>query len=96
MSNDKHFDANRIFYALFILTAAEVLWGYAFGVWWDLGRPLLWSGLIGMALAKALLIAAYFMHLKFEIRPIYIVVGVPLFLTVLLIVALLPDIGFPS
>ncbi len=81
----------NIFGALMVLTAATV------GVYYiNLGHA---GGIIvAMAIAscKATLVALYFMHLKFEIRSIYIVVGVPLVLTVLLIVALLPDIGYPQ
>ena len=80
-----------VFVALAILTVATV------GVYYiNLGRA---GGIIvAMAIAscKATMVGLFFMHLKFEIRPIFIVVGVPLVLTVLLIVALLPDIGFPS
>ena len=66
MGKDMHFNANKIFVWLFILTAVEVLWGLAFGQWWEAGKIILWGGLIGMALVKAYLIAVYFMHLKFE------------------------------
>ena len=58
-----HFNAEAIFIKLFILTAVEVGWGYLAKDW---GRGLLWGGLMGFAIWKALLIAVYFMHLKFE------------------------------
>ncbi|MAB81475.1 MAG: hypothetical protein CMJ89_19210 [Planctomycetes bacterium] len=63
-NHDKfHFNAEHIFIKLFILTAAEIAWGYMAKDW---GRLLLWGGLISCATWKALLIATYFMHLKFE------------------------------
>ncbi len=71
MSGDKHFNADKIFAALFIFTALEVLWGYAFGVWFveegaEANRLILWGGLLFFAFLKGWLIAVYFMHLKFE------------------------------
>jgi hypothetical protein len=68
---DRHFNAEKVFAGLFVLTALEVLWGYTFGVWLvpegeSANKLLLWGGLILFAFFKGLLIAAYFMHLKFE------------------------------
>ena len=64
MSDHEHdgFDANKIFVALFLLTAVEVAWGVM------LKEPkwLAWGGLLGMAFWKGLLIFQYFMHFKFE------------------------------
>lgn len=67
MSGDKHFNADKIFITLLILTLVEVVWGLV-GSASNMGFPkgILWGGLIGMAIWKALLIAWYFMHLKFE------------------------------
>jgi len=60
--HDSDFDANKVFLALFILTALEVAWGLFMPGphWW------VWGGLISMAFAKGLLILQYFMHFKFE------------------------------
>ncbi|MEX1024586.1 MAG: cytochrome C oxidase subunit IV family protein [Planctomycetota bacterium] len=67
MSQDKHFNANKVFIGLIILTAVEVAYGVIGGRnYLDLPKGLLWGGLIFMAIWKALLIAWYFMHLKFE------------------------------
>ena len=66
MSADKHFNADKIFIILFILTALEVGWGYLFGPIWDAGKLVLWGGLLFFAFFKAWFIAVYFMHLKFE------------------------------
>lgn len=60
-----HFNPEKVFVLLFILTALEVMWGYA-GYWLDWGRLMLWGGLLFFAFYKAWLIAVYFMHLKFE------------------------------
>ena len=61
----QHFSAEKIFLALFVLTALEVGWGYAghYGHW---GKLMLWGGLLFFAFWKGWFIAVYFMHLKFE------------------------------
>ena len=46
-----------------------------------------------VASIKAMFVATYFMHLKFEGKLIYFIFFVPLVLTVILICALIPDIG---
>ncbi len=52
----------KIFVALFLLTSLEVAWG----MYLREPRWLLWTGLLGCALVKGLLIFMYFMHMKFE------------------------------
>ena len=51
--------------------------------------------LVAMAIAsvKASLVALYFMHLKTEVKPIYVVIGVPILLMLILILFLMPDVG---
>jgi len=46
-----------------------------------------------IATVKASFVCLFFMHLKFEGKLIYAILIVPLILTVLLVVALLPDIA---
>lgn len=78
-----------IFAALVVLTVITVAVSYV-----EMSPAM--GLIVAMAIAslKATLVALFFMHLKFEIKPIYIVVGVPLVLTAILVLALLPDIGF--
>jgi cytochrome c oxidase subunit IV len=45
-----------------------------------------------IASIKGACVAMFFMHLKFEGKLIYLIAGVPLILTVLLVVALIPDV----
>ena len=47
--------------------------------------------LVGFALTKAMLVAIYFMHLKFEKTTLAIIAATPLVLCTLLMFALLPD-----
>ncbi|MGH7595563.1 MAG: cytochrome C oxidase subunit IV family protein [bacterium] len=77
-----------VFYTLSALTVVEVAVAYMRFL------PLLVMGLmlIILALAKAVLVGMYFMHLKFEKRTLGIIAMTPLILCTLLIIALLPDL----
>lgn len=75
-----------IWFWLALLTAVEV-WVARMG----LPKPLMVSLLIGLAVAKATLVAMYFMHLKFERRTLGIIALTPPILLVLLTCALYPD-----
>jgi caa(3)-type oxidase subunit IV len=46
-----------------------------------------------VAFVKATFVARFFMHLKFEGKLIYCILFIPLVLTVILIFALIPDVG---
>ena len=58
------------------------------------GAELITVGIaLAIAIVKATLVARYFMHLKFEGKLIYLILFAPLVLCVILVVALIPDIG---
>jgi len=75
-----------VFLALFVLTVVEV--GVVF-------MPLPMFAIRGMlvllAFTKAIMVAAYFMHLKFENRTLALIAATPIVLCVGLMFALLPD-----
>ena len=71
---------------LLVLTLAEV--GYAF---MDLPKVYLAVGLIIMAVWKALLVALYFMHLRFEPKRLWILATSPLPLVAILLLAVLQE-----
>jgi len=50
--------------------------------------------LISTALAKALLIALYFMHLKFDHRAVWLLPGIPVVIGIVFVLALFPDVVF--
>lgn len=50
--------------------------------------------LVATALAKALLIALYFMHLKFDRPGIWLLPGIPVLLGIVFVLALFPDVVF--
>ena len=91
--HDRHFSPERIFVFLFILTALEVLWGYAFGRWWPAGRLVLWGGLLFFAFYKGWLIAVYFMHLKFEGWVVKSLLVPTPFLIMVMLGYVLPDVA---
>ena len=86
---DSHGEANymRVFYWLSGLTVVEI------GViYMPLAKLTIGVMLVSMALAKAWLVAMYFMHLKYEKRTLGMVALTPLVLCTLLLFALVPDL----
>jgi len=88
----------NIFVALFVLTAVEVFWGYAFhhntGFLLTMPVAIFWSGLLSMALVKGLLIFMYFMHMRFERWIVWgLIVPTPL-LVLIVLGANMPDTAF--
>ncbi len=62
-----------VFIYLTVLTGAE-LGVYALG----LPHPVMVGALVALALAKAVLVAMYFMHLAIERKGLWVIAGVPL------------------
>lgn len=56
---------------------------------------ILLGGLLALAAIKAALVAWYFMHLKFEGKWVYLLILPALFLAVVLVLALIPDLAMP-
>ena len=75
-----------IWVVLLVLTLAEV--GYAF---LDLPKVWLATGLIIMACYKALLVAMYYMHLRYEPRRLWLLAASPLPLAIILILAVITE-----
>jgi cytochrome c oxidase subunit 4 len=90
----KHPNYMAIFWILLALTVLEVaaakLPAWMGDGWWTFTVVLL----ILMALAKALYVALFFMHLKFERKTVVLIVCAPVVLAVVLVVGLLPDVAF--
>ena len=78
-----------IFAALAVLTALEVGLVYT-----PLGKGLMLSGLIGLAIAKAALVALFFMHLRHETRTLKLTVVIPLSLPALYATVLIAEAGW--
>ncbi len=81
----------NIFYWLAALTAIEI--GVAIPEYSIVVKAIL---LIGLACAKAALVAIYFMHLKFERKTLAIIVLTPFIICVFLVFALMPDLTSDS
>ena len=82
----QHPNYMMIFWILAILTVLEV--GVIF---MPMPRMTINVLLGAMALAKAALVAAYFMHLRFEARTLGVIAVTPLAIAILLIFVILPD-----
>lgn len=90
MAAQHHQEPNYIIILIWlaVLTVAEI--GVVLTVHAPLARYLL---LIGMALTKAVLVALYFMHLRFETGTLMIIATTPLFICTFLVFMLFPDLG---
>ncbi len=84
----KHPNYMAIFWYLAILTVIELA-----VIFMPLGKVTIGGLLCALALAKAALVAMYFMHLRFEARTMGMIAVTPLVIATLLIFLLLPD-GF--
>jgi len=81
----------KVFFWLAALTAIEIALTYA-----PIPKLLIDSSLVLFSLAKASMVAMFFMHLKFERRALSLFALAPLALSILLLVALLPDLSSSS
>lgn len=84
----KHPNYMAIFWYLAVLTVAEIAVIFS-----PFGKMTIGVLLCAMALAKATLVAMYFMHLRFETRTLGMIAVTPLAIATLLVFVLLPD-GF--
>ena len=82
----KHPNYLAVWGALFVLTIVEVA-----AVYLRLPRHFLVLALLLLAAWKALLVALYFMHLRFEPRRLALMAMTPLPLGVILVVAVLQE-----
>jgi cytochrome c oxidase subunit IV len=90
MDTKSHLSARNyiaIYVWLLVLTAVEIF--VAMSGW---PQRAIVIGLVSSSIAKALLIALYFMHLRFDRRIVWLLPGLPLMLGFGFILALFPDI----
>ena len=80
MTEHKHPNYMGIFWILLSVTVVEV--GYST---LKIPRPILIIGLVSLAGFKALLVALYFMHLKFERKGLGVIVASTLILGAILV-----------
>ena len=84
----KHPNYMNIFWGLAILTVVELA-----VVFLPFSKLTNGTLLCALALAKAAMVAMYFMHLRFEVRTLALIAVTPLVIATLLVFVLLPD-GF--
>jgi cytochrome c oxidase subunit IV len=77
----------RIFWWLLALTIIEVAIAIPHYYW-----PIKAILLIGLACSKAVVVALYFMHLKFEKRTLTVIALTPFIICTFLVIMLLPDL----
>jgi cytochrome c oxidase subunit 4 len=84
----KHPNYMAVFWWLAVLTVIEIA-----VVFTPLAKLVIGVLLCGLAVAKAALVAMYFMHLRFETRTLGLIAVTPLAIATLLVFVILPD-GF--
>ena len=82
----KHPNYMNIFWVLLVLTIVELV-----VVFLPFGKFVNGTLLCALALAKAAIVAMYFMHLKFELRTLAMIAITPLAIATLLLLILMPD-----
>jgi cytochrome c oxidase subunit 4 len=85
-SHDKGPSYMAIFWYLAILTVIEIA-----VIFLPIAKLLIGILLVSLAVAKAALVALYFMHLRFETRTLGLIALTPLVIGSLLVIVLLPD-----
>jgi cytochrome c oxidase subunit 4 len=87
---DTHAEPNyiSIFWWLLALTIVEIA-----VIYMPMARLFINILLVGFALAKAALVAMYFMHLRFERITLAMIAVTPLIICLFLILMLLPDMS---
>lgn len=80
MTEHKHPNYMGIFWILLTVTVMEVAYSFL-----KIPRPILILGLVSLAGFKALLVALYFMHLKFERKSLGVIVASTLILGAILV-----------
>ncbi|MBI4546047.1 MAG: cytochrome C oxidase subunit IV family protein [Gemmatimonadetes bacterium] len=75
-----------IWAVLFVLTVVEIFVAFA-----GLPRTYVLLALVLLAIWKALLVALYYMHLRFEPRRLWILAAAPLPLAVILVIAVIQE-----
>lgn len=83
-NSHEHPNYMAIFWWLFGLTVVEV----GFSVFFDLPKVVMMLALLGFAVVKAVMVALYFMHLKYEPKSLGII-----FASTLILGAILVSVG---
>lgn len=84
----------KVFVALLMLTVLEYLYAMTASRL-ELAFLLLVAGLLAMALTKAVLVAMYFMHVKYEGRWVYFLIVPSLLMATIVVAGAYPDVGRP-
>ncbi len=82
----------RVFLILLVLTLLEYFYAM-FATKWEFPFLLLVLGLVVMALTKAALVGAYFMHVRYEGRWVYLLIVPACVMAAIVVLGLVPDIG---
>ncbi len=90
MAQADHAEPNyiAIWIYLAVLTVLELIVAYA-----PIPKAAMVGLLVGLAFTKAILVAMYFMHLRFERRTLAVIACIPIILVTFLTFMLVPDLS---
>jgi len=86
-----HENHDKLYYWIFGWLTFWTLLELGWADWFHHSSTVLILGLSAMAAVKASLVGLYYMHLKWETKPIWIVIIFPIVLCIVMVIGLLPD-----
>ena len=90
-SHEAHENHDKLYYWIFAWLTLWTLLELGWAKWFVDKSTVLIIGLSLMAGIKASLVGLYYMHLKWETKPIWFVIVFPIVLCVVMVIGLLPD-----
>ncbi|MCA9319810.1 MAG: cytochrome C oxidase subunit IV family protein [Planctomycetes bacterium] len=91
IDRELHAEHHAPYTAIWLVLLVMTLLEWKLAAWFHVEGIPLWSILLVLAVVKALLVAVYFMHLKFERRTMYALLCLPVFLVVVMFFLVSPD-----
>jgi len=90
-AEDAHENHDKLYYWIFAWLTLWTLLELGWAQWFVESGTVLMIGLAAMAAIKASLVGLYYMHLKWETKPIWFVILFPIALCIIMVTGLLPD-----
>ena len=90
-AHDAHEDHDKLYYKIFAWLTFWTLLELGWAEWFHASAIVLILGLALMAGIKASLVGLYYMHLKWETKPLWFAIAFPVVLCIVMVIGLLPD-----
>ena len=90
-AHEVHESHDKLYYWIFAWLTLWTLLELGWASWFVDKSVVLIIGLSAMAAIKASLVGLYYMHLKWETKPIWLIILFPIVLCIIMVSGLLPD-----